>query len=172
MNMKKRFVIFALMLMAAVGMQAQSLIGTWKNVTEEYGTKIDMCFIFNQSTFSLKTTFTQTDPQVGTITMSILLPGTYTCSGNTLILKPKGEQAKMNLDKVDFNEEITQTIKEMPELKKTITDAMEKSMNEGKDELVNKYSSMTSDLTMESLTDTKLIFVEEDGEKVIFTKVR
>ena len=171
MIMKKSFAIFALMLMAAVGMQAQSLIGTWKTVITEDGEKMDMYFIFSQRTVTIKGVVTQADPEVGTITVSVTVPGTYTRSGNTLSIKLNGEQATINIDKMDLNEEMTKALKEMPELKKMLTEGLEKTMSDGKDELVKDLSSLAGEVEIESLTATELILVEDD-EKVTFTRVR
>ena len=168
--MTKRFVIFALMLMAAVGMQAQSLIGSWKTVMTEDGEKMDMYFIFKQSTFTIKGTISQTDPEVGTFTASLLLPGTYTRSGNTLNLKTNPEQVDFHLDKMDFNDEVTKALNEMPEMKKTINEMVEKSLSEGKAELA-KSLAIEGEVTIESLTATELILVEDD-QRITFTRVR
>ena len=168
--MKKRFVIFALMLMAAVGMQAQSLIGSWKTVMTEDGEKMDMYFIFKQSTFTIKGIISQADPEVGTFTASVLLPGTYTRSGNTLNLKTNPEQADLHLDKMDFNDEVTKALNEMPEMKKTINEMVEKSLNEGKAELA-KSLALEGEVTIESLTDIELILADDD-QRITFTRVR
>ena len=170
--MKKRFAIFALMLMAAVGMQAQSLIGTWKTTMNEDEGKMDMYFTFSQSTLTMKGVVTQTDPEVGTITVSVMVPGTYTRNGNTLSIKLKAEEGKVNIDKMDLNEEMTQALKEMPEMKKMLTEGLEKAMNDGKADLIKDLSSVAGDVEIESLTATKLILTDEGDEKITFTRVR
>ena len=169
--MKKRFAIFALMLMAAVGMQAQSLIGTWKTtMNDDDGGQVEMYVIFNQRTFTIKGVFAESDPEVGSVTGSVTLPGTYTRSGNTLNLKIDPEQADLRLDKIEFTDEVNKTLEEMPEMKKTITGILEQSINEGKADIV-KSLSLEGELTIESLTATQLILDDHD-EKVTFTRVR
>ena len=166
--MTKKLIIFSLMLITVMGMQAQSLIGTWKTVMNDDD---DMYLIFNQSTLILKGVFTQSNPEVGKITVSILVPGTYTRSGNALSIKLKGEQADMNIDKMDLNDNLKKMLEEMPELKTTLDQTLEDAMSEGKDDLVKELSSLEGELEIESLTDTMLI-LSEDNEKLTFTRVR
>jgi len=170
--MTKRIVIFALMLMAAVGMQAQSLMGTWKTIIDEDGEKMDMYFIISQSTLTMKGVVTQTDPGVGTIGISVTVPCTYTRSGNTLNIEAKSEQAEIKIDKMDLNDEMTQALKEMPELKKTLDEMLEKGLSESKDDLAKELSSLAGKVVIESLTATKLILSDESNEKMTFTRVR
>ena len=121
-------------------------------------------------TFTIKGTISQTDPEVGTFTASLLLPGTYTRSGNTLNLKTNPEQVDFHLDKMDFNDEVTKALNEMPEMKKTINEMVEKSLSEGKAELA-KSLAIEGEVTIESLTATELILVEDD-QRITFTRVR
>lgn len=166
--MTKRLAIFALMLMAVVGMQAQSLMGSWKDVTNEDEKEVGVYYIFNQSTFIFKSVVTQSDPEVGTIAISVTVPGTYTLSGNALNIKINPEQADVHIDKMEFTDEIKKLLNEMPEMKKTITETMEKTFNEEKAELVKSHA-VEGDMVIESLTATQLILVEDD-EKMIFTR--
>ena len=85
-------------------------------------------------------------------------------------LKTNPEQADLHLDKMDFNDEVTKALNEMPEMKKTINEMMEKSLSEGKAELA-KSLALEGEVTIESLTDTELILVDDD-QRVTFTRVR
>lgn len=170
--MTKRFVIFALLLMAAMGMQAQSLNGTWNTTVNNDGQNTDMYFIFSQSSLSIKGVVTQSEPEVGTFTISILVPGTYTRSGNKLNIKLKPEQGRVNIDKMVLNDELKKILEEMPEMKKELAKGLEQVLSEGKSELVKEFSALSGDMNIESLTATKLILVDEGGGTLTFTRVR
>ena len=140
--MTKRLAFFALMLMVAVGMQAQSLNGTWKTTMTEDDQKMDFYFIFTQSTLTMKGVVSQFDPEVGTITVSVQVPCTYTRRANNLTVKTNPRQAKLNIDKMNFVGEI---VSEFPQ---------------------------SGDLNIVSLTATKLTLRDDTGETLSFTKVR
>ena len=55
----------------------QSLIGPWKSVNDNNGQKIDIFFTFTRSSFTMKNVLSETDPRLGVITFSILIPGDY-----------------------------------------------------------------------------------------------
>ena len=169
--MTKRLAIFALMLMVAVGMQAQSLNGTWKTTMTEDDQEMDFYFIFTQSTLTMKGIVSQFDPEVGTITVSVQVPGTYTRRANNLTVKTNPRQAKLNIDKMDFVGEIAEAMKQSPEVKKMITDQVQKVMEESKGEIVSGFPQ-SGDLSIVSLTATKLTLRDDTGETMSFTKVR
>ena len=73
---------------------------------------------------------------------------------------------------MDLNEEMTQALKEMPEMKKLLTEGLEKAMNDGKADLIKDLSSVAGNVEIESLTATKLILTDEGDEKITFTRVR
>ncbi|MCR5679753.1 MAG: lipocalin family protein [Prevotella sp.] len=169
--MTKRIVIFALMLMAAVGMQAQSLNGTWKTTMTEDGQKMDFYFIFTQSTLNMKGVVSMDDPEVGKIVVSVKVPCTYTRNGNKLNVKTNPGQAKLNIDKMEFTPEIAGAIGQSPELKKMIEDQMKQAMESSKGEIVDGFPS-GGELSIVTLTSTKLSLRDETGETIDFTKVR
>lgn len=169
--MTKRLFIFALMLMAAVGMQAQSLTGTWKTTMTEGEEKMDFYFIFTQSSMTMKGSVSQFDREVGTIAVSVKVPCTYTHSGNKLNVKTNPDQATLTIDKMDFIGEIAEAMKKSPELKKMIKDQVQKSMQDSKGEIVKEFPQ-GGELDIVSLTDTKLTLRDNTGETIHFTKVR
>jgi len=170
--MTKRFIIFAFMLLAAMGMQAQSLMGSWKTtMTDEDDAKMDFYFIFTQSTLNMKGIVSQFDPEVGTVTVSVTVPCTYTRSGDKLTVKSKPNEAKINIDKMDFIGEIAEMMKKDPELKKMIEEQVKKTMEETKGEIVEEFPQ-GGKLTIVSLTSTKLTLRDDTDETTSFTKVR
>lgn len=170
-SMTKRLFIFALMLMAAVGMQAQSLTGTWKTTMTEGEEKMDFYFIFTQSSMTMKGSVSQFDREVGTIAVSVKVPCTYTHSGNKLNVKTNPDQVTLTIDKMDFIGEIAEAMKKSPELKKMIKDQVQKSMQDSKGEIVKEFPQ-GGELDIISLTDTKLTLRDNTGETIHFTKVR
>ena len=169
--MTKRIALFALLLVAAMGLQAQSIVGTWKTSMMDDGQKMDFYFVFTQSTLTMKGTMTQHDPEVGTITVSVKVPGTYTRSGNTLNVKTAPSQAKLSIDKMDFVGELAQLMKQSPEMKKMLEDQVQKAMEGSKGEIVSGFPK-SGQITIVQNTGTKLLLRDETGETLNFTKVR
>ena len=169
--MTKRIVIFTLMLMAAVGMQAQSLTGTWKTAMIEDDQKMDFYFIFTERTLNMKGVISMDDPEVGKIVVSVKVPCTYTRNGNKLNVKTNPGQAKMSIDKMEFTPEIASAIGQSPELKKMIEDQMKEAMESSKGEIVDGFPS-GGELTIVTLTSTKLTLRDETDETIDFAKVK
>lgn len=169
--MTKRIAIFALMLMAAVGMQAQSLNGTWKTTMTEDGQKMDFYFIFTQTSLNMKGVVNMNDPEVGKISVSVNVPCTYTRNSSKLTVKTNPSKAKLNIDKIEFNSEIAAVISQSPEVKKLVETQMKQAMESSKSEIVAGFPQ-SGQLTILTLTSTKLTLRDETGETINFTKVR
>ena len=169
--MKKRMMFLALMLIAALGMQAQSLNGTWKTTLNDDEIDMDFYLTFAQKALTMKAIIREFDPEVGHITLSVEIPGTYTCTGNTLKMKTDIKQAKVKIDKLDFVAEIADVLRGSPELKKKVSDELQKEFEKSKEELVSDLPQ-NSELKIESQTASKLTVRDESGELMVFTKER
>ena len=76
--MAKKLLSLTLLLMLAVGMQAQSIVGNWKCTETQDGNKIDMYYDFGQTSLTIKLKMAYSDAEMGTVYMSVFLPGSYT----------------------------------------------------------------------------------------------
>lgn len=162
------------MLMAALGMQAQSLLGTWKTTVDEEGQKKDYYLTFAQGTLNVKVLSPITDPEIGTIVLSVQLPFTYTRSDDLLVMKCDAEKMTMGIDKMEFVGQVAEAIKQNPELKKMVEDEMAKAVMKGmeasKDFYLQELSNFNT-MIIRKLTATELVLVDKDGPTV-FTRVQ
>lgn len=171
--MKKRMLFFALLLMAAVGVQAQSLTGTWKTApeTDEDGDTSTWIFAFKQnSQFTLGMTMSTSDPEVGTFEFSLTMPGTYKRDGNTLTLNVDPKKSEGKISKMEFSSEMEELFKDNPELKKTIMDMMQKQVDQELKKSFQEELPFDGDLTIQKLTSTTLELTDDD-DVIKFTRV-
>ena len=163
--MNKTFLVL-LTCLITIGMQAQSLTGTWKAAMTD-----DFYFIITQSTLNMKGVVSMDDPEVGKIVVSVTVPCTYTRVDNLkLDVKTNPEQAKLSIDKMEFKSEISEMIKDSPELKKMVEDLMNQAMDSSKGEIVDGFPG-GGELNIVTLTSTKLSLRDENGETINFTRV-
>lgn len=163
--------MMALLLTMAMGMQAQSLLGTWKSntTTDEDGDKTAWTFIFGQgSKFTLKLTMETSDPEVGDLAFGLTMPGTYKKNGNTLTLTIDAKQAKGKMEKTIYKGEMADLIKDSPEMKKTIDEMLQKQIDEELKKNFKDEAPFDGDLTIKSLTSTKLVLEDEDETIELF----
>ena len=167
----KKVVLFTLMLVVAMGMQAKSLNGKWKTIMEENGQKMEFHFTFNKSILEMTVVIRHADPEVGTFTVSVTSPLTYTLNGDTLKIKPDGGEVTVNIDKIEFVGEIATVVQEHPEVEKLINEQLKKNLEETKGEMA-KALPTDGYLTIVSQTDTQLILRDEADKEMIFSKVK
>ena len=169
--MTKRLFFFVFSLIATVAMQAQSLNGTWvSKMNDDEGTAIDLYFIFNKPSLTMKAVVVVNDNDAGEFTVSFQFPGTYTQTDKKLTINMNKDKVKLNIDKMKFTPEMEKVIKEKPELKDTVQKMMEEALAGMKPEVV-KELPQNGDLIIKELTATRLV-LDDDGDKMEFTKVR
>jgi len=154
-----------------MGLQAQSLLGTWKSeaTTDEDGDKTTWAFIFGQgSKFTLKMTLEASDPEIGDLVFGLTIPGTYKKDGNTLTLTVDVKQAEGKMVKTVYKGEMADLIKDSPEMKKTIDEMLQKQVDEEMKKNFANEVPFDGDLTIKSLTPTKLVLEDGDDEMVFF----
>lgn len=167
--MKKIMMTTVLLLTVVMGLQAQSLIGTWKTVseTDEDGDNYTWIFTFTQSnSLDMKMSMVSSDPEVGDFEFTMAFPGTYQRNGNALSFNFDTEKATMTIDKVKFTGEIADLIKESPEMEQTIKDLLQKQVDqEIKKNLGSGSPFGKEEVTIKELTVRNLIL--ESGDTVL-----
>ena len=133
----KRFTLFLLGLFLCLGnTKAQSLIGTWKSITESKGQEIEVFFTFDESTFNMRNVFSINEPSLGIITFSISIPGDYTLLDDKLNIKAKSNKIEFKVEDMKFVGEVADKIRKKPELKERIRKILEKKTKKSK--IMNK----------------------------------
>ena len=167
--MKKRFAIIILMLVAAVGLYAQDLKGTWK--TQVIKDSLDMDYVFTFTDYSLNMKFyvSHENPELGKIVMSILLPSTYTRDGDTIKIDYMTELFKINVETMEFTDEAKKAMDEEPGMSDLVKGLMEVAINSNKDKLIEQFKQ-SDELKIHHLDAASLVLIDETGEAMLFTR--
>ena len=166
--MKRTIMMTALLLMAVMGMQAQSLLGTWKSetTTDEDGDKTTWTFVFAQNN---KTTMIMTlessDEEVGDMVFSMNIPGTYKRNGNTLTMNLDAKSAKAKMEKIAYKGELANMVKESPKMKEAIDEMIQNKVDEEMKKGFADETPFDGEVTINKLTATTLEL--GDGEDVV-----
>ena len=166
--MKKRMIMFALLLMAMVSVQAQSLLGTWK-LSDVDGMKFYQTFSPGQKT-TIKIVQDKINDEMGVIEMTVTIPGTYIMKGKTITMNMNTQATDAKFSKMQFNSETEKMFKEMPEMKKHFVDEMQKALEETKKGLKEDLP-LGGDMEILSLTNTTLK-LNVGGDVMTFTKTK
>ena len=172
--MKKIMMTTLLLLAVVMGLQAQSLIGTWKMPTEtDKDGKITIMFVFGQNDkLTLKVQAEVNDPEVGEMGITVNIPGTYSHKGNTLSINLDSKNAESKLDKMKLSKEMQATVDADPELKKTFNDLIKNEVTKNlKKEFAEGDSSLDGETEIIELSATKLV-LDDGDEKMEFTRVK
>ena len=172
--MKKTFIILVLLISAAMGVQAQSLVGTWKGVTEtdDDGDKTTMFYVFKLGNkVDMKMLFETEDDEIGKMEFAYSMPGTYTRNGQEMTVHFDPKQSKAKLEKIVFTAELVEEFKTNPEMKDLVLDMLQEEINKEMKKQFENETSYDGDLTIKQLTATKLV-IEDGDETLSFTRSR
>ena len=172
--MKKIMMTTVLLLTVVMGLQAQSLIGTWKMPTEtDKDGSTTILFIFGQNNkLTLKVQAEVNDPEVGEMGITVNIPGTYSRKDNTLTMKFDSTNAEGKLDKMKLTKEMQAVVDGDPEMKKTFNDLIQAELTKNiKKEFAEGDSSFDGETEIIELSATKLV-LDDGDEKMEFTRVK
>lgn len=164
-----------LLLAVVMGLQAQSLVGTWKTATEtdKDGDKTTIFITFEQNgSASLKVQLEASDPEVGDFVFSVTIPGTYKYVDKALTLNMDSKKGEGKMEKMVFSKEIKDMLEQQPELKKTLNDMIQKQIDENLKKELADSTPLDGEVEIAELTSTTLIIVDTDDEKIVFSRVR
>ena len=173
--MKKIMMTTVLLLTVVMGLQAQSLIGTWKMPTEtDKDGSVTILFIFGHNDkLTLKVQADVNDPEIGEMGITVNIPGTYSHKGNTLSINLDSKNAESKLDKMKLSKEMQATVDADPELKKTFNDLIKNEVTKNlKKEFAEGDSSLDGETEIIELSATKLVLDDGDGEKLELTRIK
>lgn len=161
--MKKVF--FLMFLLVSMGVNAQSLIGTWSThpETDEEGDKTSWGVVFHQGDkMTMKMTMATNDDDVGSFEIVMDIPGTYKRNGNTLTINIDPSKATGKLENMVYKGEIADLIKESPEMKGTIDEMLETQIQKEFTKGFADQASANFDVTITKLTANSLILKADE----------
>ena len=160
--MLKKILLFVLVSIIAVMVQAQSLEGKWKSEQSDKDGNICITLLFSKSEVFMKATGSKSDQDFGTIGLTLSLPCSYSREGDSLFVTPYKEKAKVSLDK---------SLEANPEIKDFIKAVVAGTLDSKKDDLIKEFS-LGVGLKIVSQTDSSLSIRDLKGTELLFTRVK
>ena len=167
--MLKRFLLFALVCTMAVSAQAQSLDGKWKTEEPKDEGKLDITLLISEPELNIHVAATIDNPE-GTIVLSVSLPCSFSREGSKLFVKPRAEEAKVNLDKMEFKGELADSLEANPEMKAFLKSMVVATLDDKKKDLLKELSLEDVELEIVTQTDSTLCVRDDKGKEMFFTK--
>ena len=167
----KRILLITCALMAAMIISAQSIQGSWMSPApfDDNDVQGNIYFTFG-NIVELKVIATGKLDEMGSITFSASIPGTYKQEGKILKLNLDSKRSETKIEKMDFKPEVQQYFDQNPDVKKKLIDGMMPIVTEIRDEIAKDLGGNQT-MTIKELTATKLILLDED-EPMEFTRVQ
>lgn len=170
--MKKTILTIMLAMAAMLSMQAQTITGKWIThiIDEEAEEMVSHILVFEGNLMRQALLGMSSMEGVGDVSVFVAVPAQdYTPGSKVLNFHFNPAQAEMQLQGVDFIDEIKNVIKENPakeeQLKQIVFDSLDKNKQQMAEEglLSGKY-------TVVSATDTKLVLKDPEGESMTFIR--
>ena len=165
--MKK--VLFFMFLLVSMGVNAQSLIGTWSThpETDKDGDKTSWGLVFHQGNkMILRMTLATIDDEVGSFEFVMDILGTYKRNGNTLIINIDPQKATGRIENMVYKGEMATLIKESPEIKESIEKVIENQVEEEIKKGFADQKSVSYNVTITKLTANSL-FLKGDKDFIV-----
>lgn len=158
----KKLLTLCISLLAAINLEAQSIIGSWVTIQEQNGQNIAILFGFEADNSAImKTIYEINDEDLGVLNLELTVEGTYTLSGKKLTLKLDKNTLETSLGDVEWSDNAKQVIKKDPKqenfLRKTIEDHFAAEKSSYAEDLEEN-----EEMTVISLTKTELVLKSED----------
>ncbi len=169
----KRLTVSLLMLIAisAQGFAAD-LLGKWKTVIEDEGTSIPCVMTITKTDLLFTVNMKEDDEEMGTISASINVPGTYIRQGDKMKVNLKKEDISIKLEEFKpKDEELKKMMDESPETRESLIAMVEGVIGVYKNQLADE-SFIDGELTIKSITSTTLTLADDDGTEIVFTRVK
>jgi len=168
--MKKTMMTLVLALMATVAMQAQSLEGKWIAAEETDDANMAYILVFEGNLMRQCGLFETEAEEMGDVTISIVVPAqSFTPSSKTLNFTFDAKEAELDVQDIDFNDELKAAIKDSPEKSEALKKIVQALFREQKEELAENML-LKGPHTIVKLTDEQLVLHNEDGEEYVFSR--
>lgn len=170
--MKKTLMVLAMLLLSAVGLSAQSIVGKWQAATYEDDQRIDYIMTFSaDNSMKMKVSVALNDPESVSFCLSTTMTGSYTKTGDQLKLNVNPASAKVKVENLKYNGELAAAVKANPQIS-SMMDSMIDEQVKGVKESFAQNVPFSEAMTIITLNARMLeIKSGTDGEVFTFTKV-
>ena len=182
MTTRKIIALFILALMPAAAMMAQSIEGKWKVAEESLKTldsdfaegQVEMFFTFDKTNLEMIFHFDQTDDEMGTIGIEVSLPGKYKIEDSMLKNTFKHAEAKVEIYKLEFSEEVQKQMEANEQVKALVVTAISSEIDKNKDQFLSGLKllgeSVSSVKIIES-NDSTIVLDYNGDQNIVLNKV-
>lgn len=170
--MKKSILTMMLALMAMLSMQAQTITGKWIThiVDEEAEEMVSHILVFEGNLMRQAMFAMSSMEGVGDVSIAVTVPAQdYTPGSKVLNFRFDPTQAEMQLQGVDFIDEIKNVIKENPAKEEQLKQIVFDALNKNKQQMAQE-GLLSGNYTVVSATDTKLVLKDPEGESMTFIR--
>ena len=167
----KKLVTVTMLLFAALTIQAQSLIGRWKDPMEVQGEKVSLIMTFNaDKTASYELLTTNESEELGVLTFSFVVKGTYVVDGKDLTLYLNNKDCDIDFVEIQWSEALKASFKDDPEREGTIINNMRGAMENGKSKFLSSVDEV-NEFNIDKITYTTLD-LSDDDMAVTLTRIK
>ena len=89
-----------------------------------------------------------------------------------MFVTPYMEEAKVNLEKMEFKGELADSLEANPEMKEFLKAIVIGTLDEKKKDLLKEFSLTNVELQIVSQTDSTLCICDDKGKEILFTRVK
>ena len=167
----KKLVTVTMLLFAALTIQAQSLIGRWKYPMEVQGEKVSLIMTFNaDKTASYELLTTNESEELGVLTFSFVVKGTYVVDVKDLTLYLNNKDCDIDFVEIQWSEALKASFKDDPEREGTIINNMRGAMENGKSKFLSSVDEV-NEFNIDKITYTTLE-LSDDDMAVTLTRIK
>ena len=167
----KKLVTVTMLLIAALTIQAQSLIGRWKYPMEVDGEKANLIMTFNADKTAIYELQTTTESkELGVLTFSFVVKGTYVVDGKDLTLYLNNKDCDIDFVEIQWSEALKASFKDDPEREGTIINNMRGAMENGKSKFLSSVDEV-NEFNIDKITYTTLE-LSDDDMAVTLTRIK
>lgn len=170
--MKKLLLSFALLLMTALGVQAQSLEGKWVTQITDKEPKGDFYLIFNPKKLDMKIVSKANEKEFN-IKLSVNLEASYTLKDNVIDFTINPKKTKVKIEDLEMKGEMADQINGDPEMKKQVIKMLQKEFDKEIGKNSGDLSSLVggNSLTILSNNGKELVIKGADDTEMTFKRV-
>ena len=150
---------------------AQSIEGCWDYETKIEGHSVGIRMLIDKSRQAILLTAAEIpNDDVGVVTIALIsAPTAVKTPDDKLIIEPDPKKVTLKVTEVEWSDKIKVAIEDDPSIDKTMTEEIEKSLQENCAEMA-KDMMFSGEFTIVDITQTELVLKDEDGEQMTFVK--
>lgn len=167
--MMKKLLSLATLLLLALSASAQDITGKWKGSFQDEGKTVPFTMTFNaKGTVNVNITTQDSDPEIGTIHLSVKVGGTYKVTDKVLSVTLNPKKYSAEVTKIDFNNQLKVAILAQPGMDREVLNMVNEQLRNSTDNMTEDIP-FSGDINIKELTAKKLV-LSKDKDTFVLTK--